>query len=111
MEQHDWEKLYNDYQPALRPANPELIRQCSNTEFCTNCQLRCGCPIRIMFYMEPMQFELMLQTSEIQTFAYFRKQIPTQAYDYISEKCYDSANHLRKKQGNELSLHHFYSFT
>ena len=52
----------------LRPLTMELLDHCVKNDFCTNCTLRAGCPIRYRFYKfkDELEFEIQLQTLELQ---------------------------------------------
>lgn len=49
----------------LRPIDKELTEACAKTRTCLKCPTRQACPIRNFFYLEDLDFEMNLQTTEL----------------------------------------------
>ena len=88
----------------LRPLNDELMFHCAETDYCTKCKFRAGCPIRYSFYARSFEndidFEIFLQSLEIKASKVFGK-----------ERAFDGAAHIRNKYNLEKRNNPYFSYT
>ena len=86
----------------LRPINEELVITCFQNAYCTECELRVGCPVRYYFYDgDDLSHEISLQMAEIKL---------SEEFPENSTLSFELANNLRKKRNRELSEKPFFSF-
>lgn len=78
----------------LRPMNREVLIECAQQKFCTNCKYRIGCAMRKYFYIDDYQFEIKLQMVEIKII----KEFP----DLDQEVIWGSTQSFRNKRLREL---------
>ena len=88
----------------LLPITKEFITTCLNTKNCKNCKLRSGCPIRPIFYMDDLDFEIQLQSSEIRI-----TNLLSNIEENPSSATFLSTQNIREKRDGELKEHPNYS--
>ena len=93
---------------SLMPFSMDVVNVCTHQPYCTYCPLRCGCPIRPLFYLDDMSFEIGLQRSEIKTNKEYSNFTPTAI---LENEVFAGTQRLRVKRTAELRLHPDHSFT
>ena len=87
----------------LRPVTHELLVHCVNTDFCTNCSYRIGCPVRHSFYnpylKNDIDFEIFIQTMEIRA-----------SKTYGENIAFLGTEHIRNKRTLEMKNNPFFSY-
>lgn len=89
----------------FRPRTIELYLHCFNTQYCTDCKYRAGCPIRYSFYNEKHEaiqgqdFEIILQSLELLYQKYSDEETVLKA-----------SNAIRWKFHTETIMHPYFSY-
>lgn len=86
----------------LRPYDSNLVETCVLTQYCEDCKYRIGCPIRCSFYeyKTEIDFEITIQSIEIEVRKYFNE-----------ESALRAANWLRAKRDLEIRNNPIFSYT
>ena len=85
----------------FKPLNFELVVICINHDYCTNCPVRIGCPIRNSFYISDTAFEIGIQMAEIEVVKFFKTS---------ENSAYEAADLFRKKRNEEILRHPTFSY-
>ncbi len=83
---------------------------CADTEVCTDCPLRVGCPTRPMFYLDDIEFETTLQLSKAQTIEHMG-QYGFFDDETLEERTEISYRKFKNKRQKEIEEHPEYSET
>ncbi len=102
MDLKTFESWYSIISDRLRPLEPWMAAECFKHSICAYCPIRAGCPMRPMFYLKDLHFEIHIQKAEIHL------------CDTLGSKYEDEgdriSNSLRRKRTDELNRHPDYSF-
>ena len=86
----------------------DVVDDCADTNYCTDCRFRVGCPIRPMFYLDDTEFEMNIQIAWIKT-TEAMKDYEIFGEGFVQEKTNVSYALLQNKRRKELAEHHKYS--
>ena len=103
-------EIFSDWYSSLdlNPMTSELLFTCLKNSVCDSCRFRQKCPIRPLFYMDDMDFEMRLQIVEIQTKQQVSQILPISS-EMAEEQEFISIQKLRFKRMRELDEHSDYS--